>query len=74
MTDLSLYEIKGIGEKRAVALLKQFGAIDKIKNAKLEDLTAVQRKKKKAAQAVLDHYSSEEMLISEPIANVSSGN
>jgi excinuclease ABC subunit C len=74
MTDLSLYEIEGIGEKRAVALLKHFGSIDKIKNAKLEDLTAVQGMNKKAAQAVLNHYSSDEMLTNASIDSVSSGN
>jgi excinuclease ABC subunit C len=36
-----LDEIDGIGEKRKKALLKQFGSVKKMKEAKLEDFTAI---------------------------------
>ena len=38
MTKSSLDEIKGIGEKKKQELLKQFGSVEKIKQASLEEL------------------------------------
>lgn len=41
MTKSKLDEIEGIGEKKRVALLKEFKSIDKIKNASIEELTKI---------------------------------
>ena len=41
VTKSSLDEIPGIGTVKKVALLKKFGSVDKIKDAKLEDIAEV---------------------------------
>ena len=41
VTKSSLDEIPGIGTVKKVALLKKFGSVDKIKEAKLEDIAEV---------------------------------
>lgn len=41
MTKSILDEIEGIGEKKKTALLKEFADIEKIKNAKIEELTKI---------------------------------
>ncbi len=49
-----LTEIKGIGKKAAENLLTKFDNLESIKNAKLEDLTAVIGKAK--AELIIGHY------------------
>ena len=51
-----LDEIKGIGKKRKVALLKKFTSIDNIKKASLEDLADVEGMNQKAAENVYDYF------------------
>ena len=41
MIKSELLEIKGVGKKRATALLKHFGSMKKIKNASIEELSEV---------------------------------
>ena len=41
MSKSSLDDIKGIGETKKKALLKQFGSVEKIKEARIEELTSI---------------------------------
>ena len=50
-----LDSIPGIGPVRRKALLKHFGSVDKIKDASLEELTAVQGVTKSAAESIKTH-------------------
>lgn len=52
----SLDDIKGIGKKRKINLLKEFGSIENIKNASVEDLMKVDSMSSVAAQNVFDYY------------------
>jgi excinuclease ABC subunit C len=52
----SLDDIKGIGKKRKINLLKEFGSIENIKRASVEDLLKVDSMSKVAAQNVFDYY------------------
>ena len=52
----SLTEIPGIGKKRAKKLLSSFGSIEKIKNAQVDELCAVEGMNRAAAQSVVDYY------------------
>ncbi|MCR5026785.1 MAG: excinuclease ABC subunit UvrC [Methanobrevibacter sp.] len=52
----SLDDIKGIGKKRKINLLKEFGTIDNIKNASVDELAEVDGMSKNAAQNVFDYY------------------
>lgn len=52
----SLDDIAGIGKKRKVNLLKQFGTIDNIKNASVEDLAKTEGMNKKTAENVYNYY------------------
>ena len=52
----SLDDIAGIGKKRKVALLKEFGTIDNIKNASVEDLAKTKGMNKKTAENVYNYY------------------
>ena len=52
-----LDEIPGIGEKRRIALLKHFGAIDKIRKASLEELCAVEGMNKGAALQIQQFFN-----------------
>ncbi|MBR0270528.1 MAG: excinuclease ABC subunit UvrC [Methanobrevibacter sp.] len=52
----SLDDIKGIGKKRKINLLKEFGTIENIKNASLDELANVDGMSKKSAQNVYDYY------------------
>ena len=52
----SLDDIKGIGKKRKVNLLKEFGSIENIKNASVEELANVEGMSKNSAQNVFDYY------------------
>ena len=52
----SLDDIAGIGKKRKVNLLKQFGTIDNIKNASVEDLAKTEGMNQKTAENVYNYY------------------
>ena len=52
----SLDDIKGIGKKRKINLLKEFGSIENIRNASLEELQNVDGMSKNSAQNVFDYY------------------
>ena len=51
-----LLEIDGVGTARATALIKHFKSIKKIKEAKIEDLTAVSGITNAIAQNIFDHF------------------
>ena len=54
-----LDDIKGIGEKRKIALMKHFQSIDKIKNASIDDLAAVKGMNKAVAEDLFNHFNKE---------------
>ncbi len=55
-----LDNIAGIGEKRKKALFKQFGSVENIKKATLEQLLNVDGMNTAAAQAVLSYFAADE--------------
>ena len=52
----SLDDIKGIGKKRKINLLKEFGSIENIKNASVDELKNVDAMSQNAAQNVFDYF------------------
>ncbi len=48
--------VKGIGEKRKIALLKHFKSIENIKKATVEELAEVESMNKKVAQELYNHF------------------
>lgn len=48
--------IKGIGDKRKVALLKHFGSIDNIKKASVDELAEVDGMNRAAAESLYNHF------------------
>ena len=52
MTKSDLDEIKGIGESKKKVLLKEFGSVEKIKNAKVEELTKIKGINEKLAEEI----------------------
>ena len=52
----SLDDIVGIGKKRKIALLKEFGTIDNIKKASIEDLAKINGMNQKTAENVYNYY------------------
>ena len=52
----SLDDIPGVGKKRKVALLKEFGSIDNIKKASVEDLAKIDGMNQKTAENVYNYY------------------
>ena len=56
ISESSLDDIKGIGKKRKINLLKEFGSIDNIKNASFDELINVEGMSKKSAQNIFDYY------------------
>ncbi|WP_406241787.1 excinuclease ABC subunit UvrC [Tissierella carlieri] len=52
-----LDDIKGIGEKRKVELLKHFESIDKIKKASLEELVEVKGMNRAVAEELYNHFN-----------------
>ena len=52
-TKSGLDEIEGIGDKKRELLLKKFGTIEKIKNAKVEELTSIKGIKEELALKIL---------------------
>lgn len=55
-----LEDISGVGEKRRKELLKKFGSIENIKNAKIEELLETSSIDKKAAQSIFDYFRNSE--------------
>ena len=51
-----LDDIAGVGKKRKVALLKEFGTLDNIKNASIEDLAKIKGMNQKTAENVYNFY------------------
>ena len=52
----SLDDIPGIGKKRKINILKEFGTIDNVKNASVDELAKIKGMNKKAAANVYDYY------------------
>jgi len=52
----SLDDIAGVGKKRKVALLKEFGTLENIKNASIEDLAKIKGMNQKTAENVYNYY------------------
>ena len=52
----SLDDIAGIGKKRKINLLKEFGSIENIKNASVEDLAKTEGMNQKTAENVYNYY------------------
>ena len=52
----SLDDIAGVGKKRKVALLKEFGTIDNIKNASVDQLAKIDGMNQKTAENVYNYY------------------
>ncbi|EOD00429.1 excinuclease ABC subunit UvrC [Caldisalinibacter kiritimatiensis] len=51
-----LDEIKGIGKKRKIALLKKFGSVENIKKASVEELASVEGMNKRVAESVYKFF------------------
>lgn len=52
-----LDDIKGIGEKRKMELLRHFGSVNKIKTASIEELTEVKGMNKLVAEELYNHFN-----------------
>ena len=52
----SLDDIAGVGKKRKVALLKEFGTLENIKNASIDDLAKIKGMNQKRAENVYNFY------------------
>ena len=52
----SLDDIAGIGKKRKISLLKEFGTIDNIKKASISDLAKIEGMNQKTAENVYNYY------------------
>ena len=52
ITKSELDNIEGIGEVKKKALLKEFGSVERIKNASIEELTKVKGITKKLAEKI----------------------
>jgi excinuclease ABC subunit C len=52
-----LDEIKGIGEKTRFLLLKEFGSVDGIKNASIEELSSVKGVGKNLAEEIIRYFT-----------------
>ena len=53
-----LDEVEGVGPKRKKALIKHFGSIKAIRNAEVDDLTAVEGVTQVVAEGIYDHFHS----------------
>lgn len=56
----SITEIEGVGNSKAKALLKHFKSVAKIKNATIDELSAVDGVNEKLAKAIFDFYQNNE--------------
>lgn len=54
-----LDDIKGVGEKRRIALLRNFGSVDNIKNATREQLLEIPEIDKKSADSIIKYFGLE---------------
>jgi excinuclease ABC subunit C len=52
----SLDDIAGVGKKRKIALLKEFGSIENIKNASVDELAKIDGINQKTAENVYNYY------------------
>ena len=52
----SLDDIAGIGKKRKISLLKEFGSVDNIKKASVEELAKIDNMNQKTAENVYNYY------------------
>ena len=57
ITKSALDDIKGIGETKKKDLLKQFGSIEKIKNAKIEELTEITGINENLAKSIIQQLN-----------------
>ena len=56
MIKSELLDIEGIGKTRVQALLKHFGSLKKIREADIEELSAVKGMNKASAKSVFDYF------------------
>lgn len=56
ISESSLDDIPGIGKKRKINILKEFGTMDKVKNASVEELAKIKGINEKVATNVYEYY------------------
>ena len=56
MIKSELDDIKGIGQKRKMAIFNKFGSIENIKNSTIEEISAIPGFNKKIAEQILDYF------------------
>lgn len=56
ISESSLDDISGIGKKRKINILKEFGTMDKVKNASVEELAKIKGMNEKVAINVYEYY------------------
>ena len=56
ISESSLDDIPGIGKKRKINILKEFGTMDKVKNASVEELAKINGMNEKVATNVYEYY------------------
>lgn len=56
ISESSLDDIPGIGKKRKINILKEFGTMDKVKNASVEELAKIKGMNEKIATNVYEYY------------------
>lgn len=56
ISESSLDDIPGIGKKRKINILKEFGTMDKVKNATVEELAKIKGMNEKVATNVYEYY------------------
>lgn len=56
ISESSLDDILGIGKKRKINILKEFGTIDNVKNASVEELAKIKGMNEKVATNVYEYY------------------
>lgn len=56
ISESSLDDIPGIGKKRKINILKEFGTMDKVKNASVEELAKIKGMNEKVAINVYEYY------------------
>ena len=56
ISESSLDDIPGIGKKRKIYILKEFGTMDKVKNASVEELAKIKGMNEKVATNVYEYY------------------
>lgn len=56
MIKSELDDIKGIGQKRKMAIFNKFGSVENIKNSTVEEISAIPGFNKKIAEQILDYF------------------